>query len=129
MTPNYEVTIVVKITLNENLVPSQSQWVKLNPLCDLTYNYFFARKLIRAAQFVFQIKQGAAVYSGYVNEHPIGPVSLHLSEKGVVVRTLLLSEIGFIGELFADVESLEEAVSQDVFEGLAGKSVLTLALH
>lgn len=120
---------MVKVTLNENLVPSRHPWVKGAPYSDLTLNVLLARKLIRTAQFVFQLRKGSAIFSGYINEHPKGLFTFRLLERGTVVRTLVLSGLSHAGELDIEVRDLFHAVHQDVFAGLAKGQALHLAVY
>jgi hypothetical protein len=109
---------MVKITVNENLVPSSHPFVKGSPYSDLTYNVLLARKLIRIAQVTFLLNKGAATFSGYINEFPDGDFKLTIYEKGVQIRSARLRDLRFSGELDIDVEDFSEAVGQDLVSDL-----------
>jgi hypothetical protein len=116
---------MVKVTLNENLVPSRHPRVKDSPHTDLVYNLLLARKLIKIAQHIFQFKGGAAVYSGYICQVPKGVIAIKVFERGVLIRSVTLNA-SFDGELAVDVASYSLATGQDVFEGLIPGSRLDL---
>ena len=118
---------MVKVTLNENLVPSRHAYVKDRPNQDLVCNVLLARKLIRASQFLFQLKKGSAVYRGFVYEHSDGFFTIKLLQDGVLVRSLVLACLGYAGELMVDVEDLAEASGYDVLGSLAADPALHLA--
>jgi hypothetical protein len=128
MTPTYIGASMVKVTRYENLVPSRDPWVKGTPHSDLIHNVLLARKLIRAAAFIFQLKKGAAIYSGYINEHAEGSFTYRVRERGVPIRTLVLNCLGYAGELTVDVEDMSQAVSFDVLGSLAANPAVHLAV-
>jgi hypothetical protein len=94
---------MVKVTLNDNLVPStRDLWVQDNPSSDLTHHYALAKKLIRAASHFFHLTRNAVIFSGYVHEESADPFSIHLWHEGELVRTLTLSNLGYSGTLHAE---------------------------
>ena len=110
---------MVKVTLNENLVPSRDPWVKGNPFSDLVHNLLLAKRLIRVAAFLFQLRQGSAVFSGYICERREGFFTFKVRHGGVEHRTMVMSSLGYGGELVAEVEDLSGAIGFDVLGSLA----------
>jgi hypothetical protein len=120
---------MVKVTLNQNLVPSRHPYTKGHPYTDLTYNVLLARKLIRVAQFLFHFKKGSAVYRGYISEYPRASFELKVLDNGVPARAATLKGLGFGGEMIIEVKGFSEAVSQDVFGPLLARTGLELTIH
>lgn len=94
---------MVKVTLNDNLVPStRDLWVQDNPSSDLIYHYPLALKLIRAASQFFHLRRDAVIFSGYMRMDSLESFSIHLWHEDELVRTLTLSNIGYSGALHAE---------------------------
>ena len=68
-----------------------------------------------AACFFFQLRQGRAVFSGYISEQRDGFFIFKVFEQGIPIRTMIVGCLGYAGELTIDVEDLKE----DIARGLA----------
>jgi hypothetical protein len=119
---------MVKVTLGENLVSSRHPFVKGSPYSDLIHNVLHARKLIRTAAFLFQLKRDSAIFSGYLSPFPKEDFVFHVFEKGTLVRSATLKGLGYSGELAIDVENLAEATGFDFLRSLAIGEDLTLTV-
>jgi hypothetical protein len=123
------VNIMVKVTLNDNLVPStRDLWVRDRPHSDLTNHYDHAKRLIRAACQFFHLTRNAVIFSGYIQDEP-GFFVINLWHEGNRVRSLVLSSLGYSGVLHADTigGSFEAVVGLDLLGAIARGSNLTLS--
>jgi|GEM_PF-5435526 len=109
------VNTMVKVTLNENLVPcAREKWVNGNPYSDLVHNVLHARKLIRLASQIFQLQRGKATFSGYINEHKAGSYDIKLWHGEVSLHSLSLHDLGYSGVLHVDLNDLQATGNQVV---------------
>jgi hypothetical protein len=116
-----------KVTLNKDLVPflrTPSKKPHIAASQDLTQNYLLACKLIRAANVLFQMRKGFAIYSGYVYESNDKPFRIRLVHRGKIVRTVALSRLGYAGTLQVSISirRLEGAMYLDVLGSLIEKT-------
>jgi hypothetical protein len=116
-----EVSIMVKVTPHENLVPdTRDRWVKGRSHHDFINNQLLAHRFIRAASQFFHLRKGSAVFSGDLHRCDEQPFTIKLWHEGKVVRTLVLKKLGYEGALHVEIQGdFNEAVGWDLIGHLA----------